>query len=93
MTFAPMTFTGRLVATRPSTLLRIRLDTAPPPGEYVGRLRSHVGWRTCSISVLTDDASLVSCRPRPAAPRDVVGEEVDVELTQVAIRPASSTRA
>ena len=79
--FAPTTITGRLVATTPSTFLRVRLDAAPPPGEYVGRLRSHVGWRRCSISVLTDDASLVCCRPRPAAPHDVVGEEIDLEFT------------
>jgi len=79
--FAPRTITGRLVATRPSTFLRVRLATAPPPGEYTGRLRSHVGWRLCSISVLADDATLVCCRPRPAAPLDVVGEEVEVEFT------------
>jgi len=81
MMFAPRTIAGRLVATRPSTLLRVRLDTEPPPGEYTGRLRSRVGWRPCSISVLADDAALVCCRPRPAAPRDVVGEEVELEFT------------
>jgi hypothetical protein len=84
-TIAPtLTFLGRLVAVRPSTLLRTQLDAsraAPAPGEYVGRLRSHSGWRTCSISVLADDASLVLCRPRPAAPKDVIGENVEIELS------------
>ena len=84
-TVAPvLTFTGSLVAARPCTLLRIQLDPAradPPPGEYAGRLRSHVGWRICSISVLPDDTSLLLCRPRPAAPVDVVGEDVEVEFS------------
>jgi len=84
-TVAPaLTLTGSLVAARPCTLLRIQLDAsraAPAPGEYVGRLRSHSGWRTCSVSILADDTSLVLCRPRPAAPEDIVGEDVEIELS------------
>jgi len=79
-------FAGRLVAARPATFLRVRLDAAhgtPPPGEYAGRLRTRAGWRDCLVSVLADDASLVWCRPRPAAPDAVVGEAVELRLTHV----------
>jgi hypothetical protein len=86
-TAAPtLTFTGALVAVRPSTFLRIHLAAArpkPAPGEYIGRLCSRVGWRDCTLTVLADDASVVWCRPRPAAPVDLVGEAVQVQLTHV----------
>jgi hypothetical protein len=92
-TVAPtLTFTGSLVAVRPSTFLRLRLDAArptPAPGQYIGRLRSHVGWRECTLTVLADDASVVWCRPRPAAPLDLVGEEVQVQLTHVLAKDPS----
>jgi len=79
-------FAGQIVAARPATFLRVQLDAAqgtPPPGEYVGRLRTRAGWRDCWVSVLSDDASLVWCRPRPAAPHEVVGETVELRLTHV----------
>ena len=79
-------FVGQLVAARPATFLRVQLDAAqgtPPPGEYVGRVRTRAGWRDCWVSVLSDDASLVWCRPRPAAPHEVVGETVELRLTHV----------
>jgi len=79
-------FVGQVVAARPATFLRVQLNAAhgtPPPGEYVGRLRTRTGWRDCRVSVLSDDASLVWCRPRPAAPCEVVGEGVEVRLTHV----------
>jgi hypothetical protein len=81
-----LTFSGRLIATRPSTFLRIHLEAArptPAPGEYIGRLCSRVGWRDCTLTILPDDASVVWCRPRPAAPIDVVGEEIEIQLTHV----------
>jgi hypothetical protein len=77
-------FVGRLVAARPATLLRVRLDAGhrtPPPGEYAARMRTRAGWRDCSVSIRSDNASLLWCRPRPAAPYDVVGETVEVRLT------------
>jgi len=79
-------FFGWLVAVRPATLLRVRLDVAhgtPPPGEYAARMRTRAGWRDCSVSVRSDDSSVLWCRPRPAAPCDIVGERVEVRLTHV----------
>ena len=81
-----LTFRGRLIATRPSTLLRIHLEAAlptPVPGEYIGGGCCGGGGRDCTFTVLAGDASIVWCRPRPAAPIDVVGEEVEVQLTHV----------
>jgi hypothetical protein len=79
-----LTFDGRLLAVYPCTFLRIRLEAAhatPRPGEYVGRIRNRAGWRPCTISVLADDATLLWCRPRPAAPGDIAGDAVKVQLT------------
>ena len=90
----PLTFDGRLMAVRPSTFLRVRLEAArstPPPGEYVGRIRNRAGWRPCKISVLAGDASLLWCRPRPAAPGDVAGEAVKVQLTHAVKDHANSS--
>jgi hypothetical protein len=78
------TLDGRVLAARPSTFLRVRLNAAratPPPGEYLGRIRTRAGWRPCTITVPAGDASLLWCRPRPATPDDVAGDTVKVQLT------------